>query len=81
MRAEFRTVDSVRLCLLHIPRLGVMSITIIVAVLVLLVVGVAALGLRREQATNPTGAQSLAVLLIVVVAVLIIVYMVMQRSR
>jgi hypothetical protein len=48
---------------------------------VLLVIGVAAFGLRREQAEHPAGAQTLAVLLIVVVAVLVLVYMVLQRGR
>lgn len=58
-----------------------MSITVIVLLLVLLVIGVAAFGMRREQAEHPAGVQSLAVLLIVVVAVLVLVYMVLQRSR
>jgi hypothetical protein len=58
-----------------------MSITVIVVALVLLIIGVAAFGVRREQAEHPAGAQSLAVLLIVVVAVLIIVYLVLQRGR
>jgi hypothetical protein len=57
------------------------SITAIVVLLVLLVIGVAAFGLRREQAEHPAGAQTLAVLLIVVVAVLVLVYMVLQRGR
>jgi hypothetical protein len=58
-----------------------MSITAIVVLLVLLVIGVAAFGMRREQAEHPAGAQTLAVLLIVVVAVLVLVYMVLQRGR
>jgi hypothetical protein len=56
-----------------------MSITLIVVLLVLLIVGVAAFGLRREQVDHPAGAQSLAVLLVVVVAVLVLVYLVLQR--
>ena len=58
-----------------------MSITAIVLLLVLAVVGVAAFGMRREQAEHPAGAQSLAILLIVVVAVLVLVYLVLQRGR
>jgi hypothetical protein len=58
-----------------------MSITIIVGVLVLVVVAVAAFGMRREQAEHPAGAQTLGVLLIVVVAALILVYLVLQRGR
>jgi hypothetical protein len=58
-----------------------MSITLIVGLLVLLVIAVAAFGVRREQAEHPAGAQTLAVLLIVVVAVLVLVYMVLQRAR
>ena len=58
-----------------------MSITIIVGVLVLLVILVAAFGMRREQAQHPAGAQTLAVLLIVVVAVLVLAYMALRRGR
>jgi hypothetical protein len=58
-----------------------MSITIIVGVLVLLVILVAALGMRREQAEHPAGAQTLAVLLIVVVAVLVLAYTALRRGR
>lgn len=58
-----------------------MSITVIVLLLVLLVIGVAAFGVRREQAEHPAGAQTLAVLLIVVVAALVLVYIVLQRGR
>jgi len=47
---------------------------------VLVLVVVAALGLRREQAEQPTGAQTLAVLLVVVVAVLVLVYMVLRQA-
>ena len=58
-----------------------MSITVIVGVLVLLVVAVAAFGMRREEATHPAGAQTLAVLLIVVVAALILAYMALRGGR
>jgi L-asparagine transporter-like permease len=58
-----------------------MSITVIVLLLVLLVIGVAAFGMRREQAEHPAGAQTLAMLLIVVVGVLVLAYMVVQRGR
>jgi hypothetical protein len=58
-----------------------MSITIIVGTLVLLVILVAAFGMRREQAEHPAGAQTLAVLLIVVVAVLVLAYAALQRGR
>jgi heme/copper-type cytochrome/quinol oxidase subunit 2 len=58
-----------------------MSITVIVGVLVLLVIAVAAFGLRRGEAAQPAGAQTLAALLIVVVAALILAYMVLQRGR
>jgi hypothetical protein len=57
------------------------SITVIVVLLVLLAIGVAAFGMRREQAEHPAGAQTLGVLLIAVVAALVLVYMVMQRRR
>ncbi len=65
----------------HTPPRGLVSITVIVGILVLLVVVVAAFGLRREEATHPAGAQTLAVLLIVVVGVLILAYMALQRGR
>jgi hypothetical protein len=58
-----------------------MSITIIVGTLVLLVILVAAFGMRREQAEHPAGAQTLAVLLIVVVAVLVLAYAALRRGR
>ena len=58
-----------------------MSITVIVALLVLLVIGVAAFGMRREQAEHPAGAQTLAMLLIVVVAALVLAYMVLRPGR
>ena len=58
-----------------------MSITVIVGALVLLVIVVAAFGLRREQAEHPAGAQTLAVLLVLVVAVLVLAYTVLQRAR
>jgi heme/copper-type cytochrome/quinol oxidase subunit 2 len=58
-----------------------MSITMIVGVLVLVVVVVAAFGMRREQAQHPAGAQTLGVLLIVVVAALVMAYLVLQRGR
>ena len=58
-----------------------MSITIIVGTLVVLVILVAAFGMRREQAQHPAGAQTLAVLLIVVVAVLVLAYLALQRGR
>jgi hypothetical protein len=58
-----------------------MSITIIVGALVVLVILVAAFGMRREQAEHPAGAQTLAVLLIVVVAVLVLAYVALQRGR
>jgi hypothetical protein len=57
------------------------SITIIVVLLVLLVIGVAAFGVRRDRVAHPAGAQTLAVLLIVVVAVLVLVYMILGRGR
>ena len=58
-----------------------MSITVIVGLLVLVVIAVAAFGMRREQAQHPAGAQTLGVLLIVVVAALILAYLVLQRGR
>lgn len=58
-----------------------MSITIIVGTLVMLVILVAAFGMRREQAQHPAGAQTLAVLLIVVVAVLVLAYLALRRGR
>jgi hypothetical protein len=58
-----------------------MSITFIVGLLVLLVIAVAAFGMRRERAEQPAGAQTIAVMLIVVVAALILVYMVLRRAR
>ena len=58
-----------------------MSITVIVGVLVLLVILVAAFGMRREQAEHPAGAQTLAVLLVVVVAVLVLAYVALRRGR
>jgi hypothetical protein len=58
-----------------------MSITIIVGTLVLLVILVAAFGMRREQAEHPAGAQTLAVLLIVVVAVLVLAYAALRGGR
>ncbi len=58
-----------------------MSITIIVGVLVMVAILVAAFGMRREQAQHPTGAQTLAVLLVVVVAALVLSYMVLRRGR
>jgi hypothetical protein len=57
-----------------------MSITVIVVLLVLVAIGVAAFGVRRDQAEQPAGAQTLAVLLMVVVAALVLVYLVLQRS-
>jgi uncharacterized membrane protein YhiD involved in acid resistance len=60
---------------------GYMSITTIVLLLVALVIGVAAFGVRREQAEHPAGVQTLAVMLIVVLAGLVMVYMVLQRGR
>jgi heme/copper-type cytochrome/quinol oxidase subunit 2 len=81
--SAFRIPDSARyVCWDPTGRCrGVMSITVMIVLLVLLVIGVAAFGMRREQAEHPAGAQTLAVVLIVVVAVLILVYLVMQRSR
>jgi hypothetical protein len=58
-----------------------MSITIIVGTMAVLVILVAAFGMRREQAQHPAGAQTLAVLLIVVVAVLVLAYLALQRGR
>jgi heme A synthase len=58
-----------------------MSITVIVGALVVLVILVAAFGMRREQAQHPAGAQTLAVLLIVVVAVLVLIYTALRRGR
>jgi hypothetical protein len=58
-----------------------MSITLIVGLLVLVVIAVAAFGIRREQAEHPAGAQTIAVMLVVVVAALILVYLVLRRAR
>ena len=58
-----------------------MSITLIVGLLVLVMIAVAALGMRREQAEHPAGAQTIAVMLVVVVAALILVSLVLRRAR
>jgi len=56
-----------------------MSIMLIVGALVLLVIVVAAFGVRREQAEHPAGAQALAMLLIATVAALVLTYLVLRR--
>jgi len=58
-----------------------MSITVIVGALVVLVILVAAFGMRGEQARHPAGVQTLAVLLLVVVAALVLAYMVLRPGR
>jgi len=66
-------------CLLVASGARMRHLGIIVGALVLLVIVVAAFGMRREQAQHPAGAQSLAVLLIVVVAALVLSYLVLHR--
>jgi hypothetical protein len=58
-----------------------MPITLIVGLLALVIVVVAAVGMRRERVEHPAGAQSIAVMLAVVVAALILAYLVLRRAR